>query len=242
MNDIHPSVVLQGDIHLGDGNIIGPGVTILGPVIIGNNNYLGPGVSLGGISRERLNPSHRLGDPLPGDASAVILGDRNMIFDHAVVHKPMFTETRIGNGVEIGAMSVVAHDCIVRDYSILSPHTCLGAYVTVGARANLGLGTGVHNRLTIGGYAMCGMGSVVVGHVPPSALAYGNPALIHGVNHVGLTRANFRDNEIAAMLTVLRDGTKDDLPPELEAARSIYAADVRRWPINKKEIRWSLPA
>jgi UDP-N-acetylglucosamine acyltransferase len=237
MNTIHPSAVLHGKVEIGSGNVIGPCATIQGPVIIGDDNYIGPGVSIGSISRERLEPSHRLADPLPPEVSAVIIGNSTMIFDHAVISKPMFEETRIGDHIEIGAQTSIGHDCVIRDHAILSPHVALGAYVTIGASANLGLASAVHNRLTVGGLAICGMGSVIVGHVPAGALVYGNPARIHGPNTVGLTRAGFLKSDIEAVLASL-NGSVVELGDGLRQLVEQYLVDLQRWPTNKKEVRW----
>jgi acetyltransferase-like isoleucine patch superfamily enzyme len=46
--------------------------------------------------------------------------------------------------------------------------------------ASLGANTSVLTGVTIGEYAMTGMGSVVTKDVPPHALVYGNPATIRG--------------------------------------------------------------
>jgi UDP-N-acetylglucosamine acyltransferase len=237
MNAIHPTAVLDGDVQIGVNNSIGPYVTINGPAIIGNGNYLGPGVSIGSVSRERLDPSHRLADPLPPESSAVVIGSNCMIFDHAVISKPMFEETRVGNHVEIGAQTMIGHDCAIRDHVIISPHVALGAYVTVGVRANLGLSSTVHNRLTVGGLAMCGMASVIVGNVPAGALVHGNPARIRGANTVGLIRAGFLKRESEAMLASL-NGDTVELKDSLRQLVEQYLLDVRRWPTTKKEVQW----
>lgn len=237
MNQIHASAVIEGRVEMGSNNIIGPGAVLLGPVRIGSENYIGPGVSIGGISRERLEPSHRLAEPLPADRSYVVIGDNSMIFDRAVIHKPMFEETRIGDGVEIGAHVMVGHDCVLRDHAVLAPHVALGAYVTVGWRATLGLGSAVHNRLAIGALAMCGLSSAVVAHVPPGSLVYGNPARIHGPNGVGLARYGLESDEIAALLGALR-GNGSAPRPWLRRHAEDYLADRTRWPNNKGEAKW----
>lgn len=239
MNTIHPSAILHGQVELGTGNLIGPCVTIQGPVTIGDNNYIGPGASIGSISRERLDSSHCLADPLPPELSTVVIGNNNMIFDHAVIFKPIFEETLIGNHVEIGAQAIIGHDCVIRDHVILSPHVALGAYVTIGSRANLGLTSAVHNRLTVGGLAMCGMASVIVGHVPVGALVYGSPARVHGPNAVGLIRAGFLESDVAMVLASL-NGDVVEFGDTLRELVRQYLVDLRRWPTNKKEVQWEI--
>jgi UDP-N-acetylglucosamine acyltransferase len=75
----------------------------------------------------------------------------------------------------------------------------LGGHVVVGDRANLGLGTVVHQRRVIGPDAMVGMGSVVTRDLPPFARAFGTPARVHGVNAVGMGRQGISTADVAAL-------------------------------------------
>ena len=45
-NKLHPTAILDGNIQLGKGNVIGPHVVMRGNVKIGDNNYLDTGVVL----------------------------------------------------------------------------------------------------------------------------------------------------------------------------------------------------
>ncbi len=61
--------------------------------------------------------------------------------------------------------------------------------------ASLGANTSVLTGVTIGEYAMTGMGSVVTKDVPPHALVYGNPARIRGwVDKEGRNLIQQKDN------------------------------------------------
>ncbi len=239
-NEIDGSVSVSGEVRVGSGNFIGAGVSLRGPIELGSNNYIAAGVRIGGLSRERIEASHRLGDPHPVEQATVAIGDRTMIFENVVIHKPMFAETSIGSGVEIGAQSVVAHDCVVRDGAVLSPHVVLGAYVTIGERANLGLNSAVHNRVVVGGLSMCGLAAAVVGHVRPCGLVYGNPARLSGINAVGLRRSGIEKEEDEAILESLRQGTAYASGIAGPLFRQ-FEADLTRWPSSKGEVKWSTP-
>lgn len=240
MNRIDPSATIRDEVVLGDGNFIGAGTVLEGPIEIGDNNYIAGGVRIGGPSRERLHAHHRLGDPIEPAAAWVRIGSDCTIFENVVVHKPMLAETIVGDRVELGAAGVVAHDCVIRADAVLSPRTALGAYVTIGAGANLGLGTNVHNRVAVGAYAMCGLASAVVGHVPPAALVYGNPARLAGVNRVGLSRAGLDDLVIGAAEKALRSPVTNGYPKELESYFKEYLEDQSRWPTSKVAVKWNL--
>jgi UDP-2-acetamido-3-amino-2,3-dideoxy-glucuronate N-acetyltransferase len=61
--------------------------------------------------------------------------------------------------------------------------------------ASLGANTSVLTGVTVGEYAMTGMGAVVTKDVPPHALVYGNPARIHGwVDKKGRNLLQQKDN------------------------------------------------
>ncbi|MCU1355891.1 MAG: UDP-N-acetylglucosamine acyltransferase [Acidimicrobiales bacterium] len=205
---------------------------------IGNNNYIAGGVRMGGTSRERIHAHDRLGDPIDIERAWVRVGDECTVFENVVIHKPLLTETLVGDRVELGAGTFVGHDCTIYAGAVLSPHTATGAYVSVGVGANLGIGTKVHNRVAIGAYAMCGLASTVVGHVPPGGLVYGSPARLGGVNRVGLSRHGFQPSVIDAAEAALRqlDGTL--YPAELSGFAATFLEATSRWPTSKVLVKW----
>ena len=82
----------------------------------------------------------------------------------------------------------VGHDGDIGDGVTMASSVTLGGHVSVGDKANLGLGAIVHQRRVIGPGVMLGMGAVVTRDVPPFAKAFGNPVRVQGVNTVGMTR------------------------------------------------------
>ena len=90
----------------------------------------------------------------------------------------------------------VSHDCILRHRAILCHNIQMGGFTEIGESANIGLSTVIHQGLTIGAFAMVGMGSVITRDVPPFSKTYGNPAKVHGTNVIGLERAGFEANTI----------------------------------------------
>ena len=240
MNHVHPSAIIEGNVNLGESVTICAGAIIQGPVNIGDHVYIGAGVSIGSISRERIDPANRLADPISLADAWVHIGAATMVFDQAVIHKPILSATRIGEHVEIGALAMVAHDCLVRDNAVIAPRASLGAYVRLGTGANIGLGTSVHHRLAVGALAMCGLGAAVVGHVPPGAMVFGNPARIRGVNHVGLQRANIPPSQIQAIEIEL----KEDPTPSLHHSGFYeeYRRDIEELPSTKGQVKWQVLA
>ena len=104
----------------------------------------------------------------------VELGPGVFVGPRAVVN----VDGRLGEGVILNTASVVDHDGDVGSFAQISPGCHLAGNVTVGKEAFLGTGTSVIPGITIGAGAVGGAGAVVVRDVPPSVVAYGNPARV----------------------------------------------------------------
>jgi len=103
---------------------------------------------------------------------------------------------RIGQGVYIGANSVIApgavlmdhvfvnrgvtvgHDTVVREYARLQPGSNVGGLVEIGAGATIGIGASVIEKLVIGNGAVVAAGAVVINDVQERALVAGGPAVL----------------------------------------------------------------
>jgi UDP-N-acetylglucosamine acyltransferase len=196
MNSIHPSAQLIGEVSLGTGNVIGPLVVVVGPVTIGDNNWIGTGAVIGGPPevRDWEHPQDALN---LSSGNGIVIGNGNIIREYVQIHQGWQGVTRIEDDVFLMNQSYVAHDCTVEKRSTLAANVLLGGHVRIGADANLGLGSMVHQRRYIGAGAMIGMGSVVTRDVPPFAKAYGNPARVRGANTVGMKRAGIPEEAIA---------------------------------------------
>ena len=101
---------------------------------------------------------------------------------------------RAGEGVFVGAGSVVApgvvlgshvfinrgvtigHHTQVGDFSTLSPGVNVGGHVAVGRGVAIGMGACVLEELVIGDHATVGAASLVTKDVPPGQTALGSPA------------------------------------------------------------------
>jgi UDP-N-acetylglucosamine acyltransferase len=76
----------------------------------------------------------------------------------------------------------------VEDDVIFSNNGTLAGHVLVQAHAIIGGLTAIHQYCRIGKHAITGGCSKIVQDVPPFLIADGNPAVIRGVNVVGLER------------------------------------------------------
>src|SRR5271168_4948613 len=96
--------------------------------------------------------------------------------------------TVVGSRGNFLAYSHVAHDCIVGNGVIFSNNGTIAGHVEVGDHAIIGGLTAVHQFCRIGAHAITGGCSKIVQDVPPFMIADGNPAVVRGINVVGLER------------------------------------------------------
>ena len=83
----------------------------------------------------------------------------------------------LGMGCIINSGAIVEHDCIVSDFSHISPNAALAGGVTIGKRSWIGLGANINQLLDIGDDSIIGAGSTVVRSIEPNVIAYGSPAI-----------------------------------------------------------------
>jgi len=204
MNDIHPTAVIEGDVRLGSGNVIGPFVVVRGPVTIGDDNWLGAGVVVGAPPEVRSFEHPGLSSESAG--GGVVIGSRTVIREAAQVHQGWKGVTTVGDDAFVMNQSYVAHDCVLEDGVTLASSVLLAGHVHVGAGANLGLGTTVHQTRSIGRGAMVGMGSVVTRDLPPFSKSWGSPARVASANVVGMRRAGHEEAVVTALARAYEDG------------------------------------
>ena len=133
--------------------------------------------------------------------------------------------TRIGTGNLFMAYSHVAHDCQIGNHAVLANSVALAGHVEIGDRAVLSGLVGVHQYARIGRCAMIGGGGMVAQDVPPFMIAQGDRARLFGLNIVGLRRAGFEAETVAALKRAYRELFGQGLPLRIamEHAREHFA-------------------
>jgi len=118
------------------------------------------------------------------------IGKRCVLADYVYVGRAV----KIGNNVKLENRATVYQGVTIRDKVFVGPHVTFTndpyprsfstdwkiLQTLVKEGASIGAGTVIRCGVTIGEYALIGVGSVVTEDVPPHALAYGNPARIRG--------------------------------------------------------------
>lgn len=90
----------------------------------------------------------------------------------------ILTGSKIGRGVIVNTASTIDHDCVVGDFVQLGPGSHLAGRVTVGAEAFVGIGAVVIQNLTVGAGSIIGAGAAVVRETPAGTLVIGVPARV----------------------------------------------------------------
>jgi UDP-N-acetylglucosamine acyltransferase len=205
-------------VKIGTGTSIAERVSIEGHTIIGAENEIFAGAIIGSRTQDKK---------FKGGISYVRIGDRNKIREYVTINPGTKegTETSIGDDNLIMAYCHVAHDCIIKNHTVLANAATLAGHVIIEDRAIIGGMSAVHQFVRIGKLALIGGCSKVVQDVPPFMIADGHPARVFGLNTVGLDRAGFSKEEKTAIRkafkTVLKSGfTLKKAIEALEAEKS----------------------
>lgn len=179
--EIGPYCVVGPGVILGDGCWLQHHVTLLGPSRVGADNRFFAYCSIGQQSQDLK---------YDGEPTHLEIGDGNCFREFVTVHRATGRGawTRVGSGGNFLAYGHIAHDCRVGDGVIFSNNATLGGHVEAGDHAVIGGLTAVHQFCRIGRFAMIGGCAKIVQDVAPFMIADGNPAVLRGVNQVGLER------------------------------------------------------
>ncbi len=199
-NTIHPSAVIGTRVQLGDGNTIGPGCVIEDGAVLGARNhlwmnvYVGPGTTIGDENQIHMGAvlGHLPQDlAFTGKATYTTIGHRNTIREYVTIHRGTKegSTTSIGDENFLMANAHVGHNGSLGHRTTLVNLATLAGYCTVEDGALLSGMVVVHQFTRIGRLAMVSGLSAVNKDVPPYMLCGGRPAVIQGLNVVGMRRA-----------------------------------------------------
>jgi UDP-N-acetylglucosamine acyltransferase len=230
---IHPTAIIDPSAELGTEVEIGPWVIVGPQVSVGDRCRVGP--------RARLQRNVRLaaevtvgdgsiigGDPqdlkFKGEETWVEVGQGTIIREYTTINRGTSAsyKTVVGERCFIMTYVHLAHDCQVGDDVVIANGTQCAGHVTIHDRAVLSGLNAVHQFVTIGTYAFVGGGSRVNQDIPPYVKAVGNPMELYGLNSLGLQRAGFAGETIAALKRAYRLFFNSDLnlSQALERART----------------------
>lgn len=184
--EIGPFSVIDKDVKIGKGTKIKASVYITGKTEIGENCHFSPFSSIGTEPQDLTYKN---------EETLVKIGNNNIFREFITVHRGTIKGgglTQIGDGNYFMAYSHIAHDCKIGDETIFINGATLGGHVIVENYATVGAFSGVHQYCRVGKYAFIGGYSIITQDVLPfSRVAGGRPALIFGLNVIGLRRRGF---------------------------------------------------
>lgn len=201
---IHPTAIVDPGAEIGGDTVIGPYCIVEAGVVLGENCELQSHVTISGPvrigARNRFYTHCSIGNQsqdlkYAGEPTHLEIGEDNSFREFVTAHRGTSPGgvTRIGSRGSFLAYTHIAHDCTVGDSVIFSNNGTLAGHVEVGNHAVIGGLTAVHQFCRIGRLALTGGCTKIVQDVPPYMIADGNPAVVRGINRVGMERHGFPD-------------------------------------------------
>ncbi len=207
---IAPTARVHRDAVIGAGSVIGEFCVIEQDVVIGKGCVLEPYVYIKRWTKlgmfNQISACTVLGtDPLDknfkGERSYLRIGNHNQIREHYTISRGTApeSETVIGDGNYIMTSGHIAHNCRIGNETVIASGSLIAGYVEVEDQAFISGNVAIHQHCKVGRLAMVGGGTRVNVDVPPYFLYAGLYVKPTGLNRVGLRRAGFASDEIAAL-------------------------------------------
>ena len=168
-------VVIEAGVQIDAGATVGSGAVILrgtwvqSGVIVGANSVLGST----GINAYAGKDGKRRGFP---HLAGVIVGDGASLGASCVVMRGILSSTQIGAGSIIGNLCNIGHGVEIGENVWMAAGTVVGGHTKIEDKATIALGCMIRDNITVGAAANIGMGSVVTKSVRPGVSKFGNPA------------------------------------------------------------------
>jgi UDP-N-acetylglucosamine acyltransferase len=193
---IAPYVVVDGPVRIKAGTRVMAHAYLTGWTEIGADNEIHPGVVIGGAAQDKA---------YKGEETYLKIGDRNIIREHAQIHRGTApgSSTVIGDDNFFMANSHIGHNCKLGDNVILANGALLAGYVEVGNNVFISGNCVVHQFVRIGDYALMRGLSATSRDVPPYAIIDWQHT-VRAVNVIGLKRAGFDDRRIREIKKAFR--------------------------------------
>lgn len=173
---IEPLCLIDGDVEIGDNTIIKTGVKIRGKVKIGHNCIVRENTVIGttGFSFVKDENGNNIRFPFLG---GIRIGDNVEIGALCNIENAIADETIISDDVKLDSMTVVGHDVVIGEKSVVVAPKLAG-HVIIGKNVFVGFNSTIKQRIIVDDDAQIGLGAVVVKNVPKGATVAGNPARV----------------------------------------------------------------
>jgi UDP-N-acetylglucosamine acyltransferase len=184
--------VVEQDVEIGPYCRLEPYVFVKRWTTLGERNEISAGTALG---------TDPLDKNFKGERSYLRIGSGNIIREHYTISRGTQPEsvTAIGDENYIMTSGHIAHNCTIGNRTVIASCALVAGHVEVGDRAFLSGGVVVHQFSKIGRLAMVGGNTRVNLDLPPFFLYSDFNAAVKGLNVVGLRRAGFAREQVAAL-------------------------------------------
>jgi len=194
--DIGPLVTIDGAVRVGPRTQVLAHATLTGWTTIGADNVIHYAAVVGHTPQDLA---------YDGAESYVRIGDRNVIREHAQIHRG----TKPGSATVIGDDNYfmnnahVGHNCRIGNRVIVANGALLAGYVDVADQVFVSGNCVVHQFVRIGRLAFLRGLSRTSRDVPPFCIMDGTHT-VRAINRVGLRRAGFSTEQIRAVHVAFR--------------------------------------
>lgn len=168
-------VTVYADVRIGDGFTAHAGVTIREGVRIGDRVTVHAGAVIGSDGFGYL-PGPDGARKIP-QVGTVVIEDDVEIGANTTIDRAALGATVIGRGAKLDNLVMVAHNCRIGPYSMLSAQVGLAGSTTVGAGVLMGGQVGLAGHLTVGDGAQIAAQAGVHSDVPAGGAVGGTPAV-----------------------------------------------------------------
>src|SRR5437016_1180168 len=204
--------VIEPDVAIGAGCRLEPYVYVKRWTTLGEANEISAGTVLG---------TDPLDKGFTGERSYLRIGNGNIIREHYTISRGTQPEsaTEIGDSNYIMTSGHIAHNCKIGNNCVIASCALVAGHVEVEDQAFISGGVVIHQYSKIGRLAMIGGNSRVNRDVPPYFLYSDFNVAAKGLNLVGLRRAGFSQEEIAALKVAYKILYSSGLKQEVALAR-----------------------
>lgn len=189
--------IIEQDVEIGAHSRLEPYVYVKRWTTLGERNEISAGTVLG---------TDPLDKHFTGERSYLRIGNENVIREHYTISRGTQPEsvTEIGDGNYIMTSGHIAHNCRIGNNTVIASCALVAGHVEVEDQAFISGGVVIHQFSKIGRLAMIGGNSRVNLDVPPFFLYTDFNVRPNGLNVVGLKRAGFSPEDIAALKTAYK--------------------------------------
>ena len=187
---VHPFAFIDADTVVGDGCEIMPYASIVHGTRIGKNVKVYQGAIVGADPQDFR---------WKGEAARCSVGDNTIIREQVIINRGFATEegTCVGADCFVLAGSHIGHDSRIAEKCVIGNNVSIAGHVEVDKGTILSSAVVLHERATVGKFALLKGGTRISSNVPPFTIIAHNPATYFGPNSVVMQKhAGFSEAEI----------------------------------------------